>query len=128
MRGVRERARERRRGGGSGAWDCARVHVILAACFVFCLGLGLALGLGGGGGVASERARVCGQCPAAYILGQIQHKCASLTPRTVICATRLDGGQCTKIWGCMDRGERWLSGKWLVGVGEPSAGYQKLVG
>ena len=45
-----------------------------------------ALGFGGGGGVAwraSERAcaRVCGIVPAVFTLGQIQHKCASLSPR-----------------------------------------------
>ena len=44
-------------------------------------GSGLALGFGVGGGVASERARVCGATPVDVILGQIQHECASLTPR-----------------------------------------------
>ena len=43
-----------------------------------------AFGFGCGGGVASERARVWGMTSVTSvttILGQIQHECASLTPR-----------------------------------------------
>ena len=79
-----------------GVWDLAEGSHYTIDLPSLVLGLGLALGLGGGGGggggVASERARVCGQCPAAYILGQIQHKCASLTPRTANMGTKADEG------------------------------------
>ena len=82
-------------GGGvmvQGVWDLAEGSHYTIDLPSFVLGLGLALGLGGGGGVASERARVCGGYPIAYILGQIQHECASLTPRTDNKGTKADGG------------------------------------
>ena len=65
-------------------------------------------GVGDGGGVASERARVCGVlwCGTRgyHNLGQIQHICASLTPRVGIGAAMLDG-QYFGVW-------RWYATIW----------------
>ena len=91
----------------AGTWDRAGGGIMLAAYFL-CLRLRLSLRLGRWRwrGVASERARVwwaLTQQLATCILGQIQHGCASLTPRVALTA-RSSGLELRKgvnlgIWG-----------------------------
>ena len=97
-------------GGGGGRYEGSALwqRHLKKKLASFGTGSGLALGFGDGGGVASERARVCGVlwCGTRgyHNLGQIQHICASLTPRVGIGAAMLDG-QYFGVW-------RWYATIW----------------
>ena len=65
--------------------------------------------------MASERARACGTSSASSISGQIQHKCASLTPEMGI-----GGGIAAEYLrrGVTEKGTRpfailWVGGGWV---------------
>ena len=59
----------------------------------------------------------CGVCSVTDILGQIQHVCASLTPRTDTLGTKVNKGHFTKKWGAWSSmGSMWEMVAWATGA------------